>query len=70
MGSVGYSGIRWVNDVQCMEMVGCGVAVADAWPQARNAAKLVLSRNGGHGAVREITDMIIQVNQNTPEKSQ
>lgn len=51
-----------VNDVQCMQMVGCGVAVADAWPQARNAAKFILSRNGGHGAVREITDMIMHVN--------
>jgi N-acylneuraminate cytidylyltransferase len=42
-----------------MRFVGCGVAVADAYPRVRAAARLVLSRAGGHGAVRELTDLIL-----------
>ena len=47
------------NDVNCLRWVGCGVAVADAKPAALEAAKIVLSRGGGQGAVREICDMVI-----------
>lgn len=47
------------NDVACLGYVGCGVAVRDAHPQAIAAAKFVLSRRGGRGAVREIADRIL-----------
>ena len=47
-----------VNDLGCMRAVGCAVAVADAHPDARRAAHILLSRDGGHGAVREICDRI------------
>lgn len=46
------------NDVACMQAVGCGVAVADAYPSARAAAHFVLEAPGGHGAIREVADLI------------
>lgn len=47
-----------VNDLACMEHVGCGVAVADAHPAVLSAASIVLTEPGGHGALRELTDLI------------
>jgi N-acylneuraminate cytidylyltransferase len=49
-----------INDVDCMGAVGCPVAVADATEPARSAARIILHSNGGNGAVREVTDMILQ----------
>jgi N-acylneuraminate cytidylyltransferase len=49
-----------INDLPCFPIVGCAVAVADALPEVRAQADLVLSQRGGHGAVREICDMIYQ----------
>lgn len=48
-----------VNDLPCMELVGCSGAVSDAHPDVLSAARLVLSKPGGHGAVREICDLIL-----------
>ena len=48
-----------VNDLGPMALVGWPVAVADAHPAVREAARLVLSRTGGHGAVRELCDLVI-----------
>lgn len=50
-----------VNDLECLAMVGCGVVVADAHPLAKRAARLVLSERGGHGAIRELADLIMDV---------
>jgi len=49
-----------VNDVPCFPLVGCAVVVADAQQAALQKADLVLSQRGGHGAVRELCDMIIR----------
>jgi YrbI family 3-deoxy-D-manno-octulosonate 8-phosphate phosphatase len=49
-----------VNDLPCFPLVGCVVVVADAHPDVIAHADLVLSHNGGHGAVRELCDKIIQ----------
>jgi N-acylneuraminate cytidylyltransferase len=49
-----------VNDLPCFPLVGCAVAVADAHPDVIAQADLVLTYNGGHGAVRELCDRIIQ----------
>lgn len=49
-----------VNDMPCFPLVGCAVAVADAQPEAKRAADIVLSRKGGHGAVRELLDILRQ----------
>lgn len=47
------------NDLPCMELVGCSVAVNDAHPEVRVAAHIVLSKPGGYGAIREICDLIL-----------
>jgi N-acylneuraminate cytidylyltransferase len=47
-----------VNDLDCMRLVGCGVAVADAHPDVLVEADIVLTRSGGHGAVRELCDRV------------
>lgn len=49
-----------VNDLECMTYVGYPVAVADAETPALEAARLVLSRPGGGGAVRELVDLILE----------
>jgi YrbI family 3-deoxy-D-manno-octulosonate 8-phosphate phosphatase len=49
-----------INDIPCFEQVACALAVADAQPAALRAADIVLSRAGGHGAVRELCDLILQ----------
>lgn len=48
-----------INDVPCFPLVGCAVVVADAMPEARRQADFQLSRPGGHGAVRELCDLIL-----------
>lgn len=47
-----------VNDLGCLEAVGCGVVVSDAHPMARTAARIILSAPGGAGAIREVTELI------------
>jgi N-acylneuraminate cytidylyltransferase len=49
-----------VNDLGPMGLVGWPVAVADAHPSVRQAARLVLVQSGGHGAVRELCDLVIE----------
>ncbi len=49
-----------INDLPCFPLVGCAVVVADAHPAAKAAADLVLEHTGGHGAVRELVDMILK----------
>ena len=46
-----------INDVDCLSAVGLGIAVADAYPVAIDAADFVLTKKGGQGAVREIADL-------------
>lgn len=48
------------NDLPCFPLVGWGVAVADAQPEVKTKADFVLSKPGGHGAVRELCDLILQ----------
>jgi N-acylneuraminate cytidylyltransferase len=48
-----------LNDLSCLQAVGCGVATSDAYPEAKAAARIVLSSPGGSGAVREIIELIL-----------
>jgi N-acylneuraminate cytidylyltransferase len=48
-----------LNDLPCFPLVGCAVAVADAHPAVRAAADLRLTQRGGHGAVRELCEMLL-----------
>jgi 3-deoxy-D-manno-octulosonate 8-phosphate phosphatase (KDO 8-P phosphatase) len=47
-----------INDATCLQAVGLPVVPADAWPEAREHARWVLTRSGGEGCVREFCDAI------------
>ena len=49
-----------VNDLPCLDAVGWPVAVRDAHPVVLAAARVVLDRPGGHGAVRELADRVLR----------
>ncbi|HEX2990865.1 MAG TPA: HAD hydrolase family protein [Anaerolineales bacterium] len=48
-----------INDLPCFEVAGWSVAVADAFPDVIRAADYVLRKPGGHGALREVCDLIL-----------
>ena len=47
-----------VNDAECLAAVGLPVVPADAWEEVMPLAKLVLTRAGGNGCVRELCDAL------------
>jgi len=47
-----------VNDAECLAAVGLPVVPADAWDEVVPLARLVLSRDGGRGCVREFCDAV------------
>lgn len=47
-----------INDASCLRHVGLPVVVADAWPEVKPLALVVLERSGGEGAVREFCDRV------------
>ena len=49
-----------INDLPCFEVAGWAVAVADAYPVVIHAADYVLNKPGGHGALRELCDLILE----------
>jgi YrbI family 3-deoxy-D-manno-octulosonate 8-phosphate phosphatase len=49
-----------VNDIPCMQHVGVGIAVADAWPKVKAAAHAVTTIKGGYGAVREVIEWFLE----------
>ena len=49
-----------VNDASCLAAVGLPVVPADAWPEVVPLARLVLTRGGGRGCVRELCDAVWQ----------
>jgi len=55
-----------LNDLPCFEIAGWSVAVADAYPEVIQAADYVLSKRGGHGAVRELCELILKKLQESP----
>ncbi len=48
-----------VNDLEVLRAVGFSAAPADAVPVVRKAVHYVCRKNGGEGAVREVTDLIL-----------
>jgi N-acylneuraminate cytidylyltransferase len=48
------------NDLPCFEVVGWAVAVHDSYPEVLRAADHVLQKPGGHGALRELFDLILR----------
>jgi 3-deoxy-D-manno-octulosonate 8-phosphate phosphatase (KDO 8-P phosphatase) len=48
-----------LGDLPAMALVGLPIAVKDAVPPVRRAAHYVTKLGGGHGAIREICDLIL-----------
>ncbi len=48
-----------VNDLSVLRAVGLPVAVADAMDAVKGVARYVTEKPGGHGAVREICDLLL-----------
>ncbi|MGL6122506.1 MAG: 3-deoxy-manno-octulosonate-8-phosphatase KdsC [Shewanella sp.] len=48
-----------IVDLPVMNVVGLAVSVADGHPYVRQHAHFVTSLNGGHGALRELTDLLL-----------
>ena len=59
LASVAYVG-NDINDLACLNLVGWPVAVPDAHPLVLAAARVVLTRAGGDGAVRELSDRVLR----------
>ena len=53
-----------VNDVEAMSIAGLAAAPADATQEAIGAAAFVSTKDGGHGAVRELVDSVIAARTN------
>jgi 3-deoxy-D-manno-octulosonate 8-phosphate phosphatase (KDO 8-P phosphatase) len=49
-----------IGDLPAMALVGFPIAVRDAVPQVRKAAVYTTRAGGGHGAIREICDLILK----------
>jgi len=49
-----------VNDLPAMRIVGLGVAVSDAEVDVVDGAHFVTRRAGGHGAIRELVEVILR----------
>ena len=48
------------GDLPALDLVGWPVAVPDAAPEALRSARHILEHAGGHGAVRELADLILE----------
>ena len=48
------------NDLPCFEVAGWAVAVHDSYPKVLRAADHVLQTRGGHGALRELFDLVLK----------
>jgi len=55
---IAYMGDDWL-DLPVMREVGLAAAVADGAPEVREAAHFVSRHPGGHGAVRELCELLI-----------
>ena len=47
-----------VNDAECLAAVGVAVVPSDAWHEVVPLARVVLTRAGGYGCVREFCDAV------------
>ncbi|WP_404430970.1 acylneuraminate cytidylyltransferase [Microbacterium lacus] len=54
-----------INDLGCLDVVGYPVAVPEAHPLVLAASRVIVSRTGGHGAVRELADRVLRDRRST-----
>ncbi len=59
-----------VNDIPAMRLAGLAAAPADARPAALECAGFISTKNGGNGAVRELTDAILLARSQAAGRSQ
>lgn len=52
-----------VNDLEILQHVGLGACPADAMDMVKAVAHYICTKNGGHGAFRELAEWLIEVNQ-------
>lgn len=57
--SVAYVGDD-INDLSAFDIVGFPVAVADAVKELKEIAAYICQRPGGHGAIREVVELILE----------
>ncbi len=60
-GSVAYVGDD-INDIPVMKKVGLSFSPSDAAPEVLKTTNIVLNSKGGHGAVRECVEYILDYN--------
>ncbi len=56
---VAYMGDDWI-DLPVLKRVGLAVSVPGAWPPVKEYVHYVTNLPGGHGAVREVCDLILK----------
>jgi 3-deoxy-D-manno-octulosonate 8-phosphate phosphatase (KDO 8-P phosphatase) len=59
LSDIGYVG-NDINDRECLLRVGLPIVVADSHFSVLELGKLRTEKNGGHGAVREICDALLE----------
>ncbi len=52
-----------INDLGCLEAVRVPMVVGDAHPSVLDAARVRTQRHGGHGAVREVCDLLVAIHE-------
>ena len=48
-----------INDIECIQFAGIGVAVSDSDPKVLAVADYITFKNGGRGAIREFIDIVL-----------
>ncbi len=48
-----------IVDLPCFPIVGCAIAPANSYPLVLKQADILLEKNGGQGAIRELSDLLI-----------
>jgi YrbI family 3-deoxy-D-manno-octulosonate 8-phosphate phosphatase len=49
-----------INDLECLNYVGCAIAPADAHQAVLAIAELITTKRGGRGAIREVADALFK----------
>jgi len=55
---IAYMGDDWI-DLPVLERVGLAITVPEAWPPVKDYVHYVTEHRGGHGAVREVCDLLL-----------
>ena len=59
-----------INDLPALNIAGLSAAPSNAHPSVLETVTIVVKKNGGHGAVREIIDIVLSAQAGTSNKGQ